>query len=527
MSARLPFTFQGPGLPNAALALFMGLFGIAGQVSSASAASARPRTAPLIASATARPRTALPAATASETPSTPEVAAAADTAATEPDSAEAEDAVSLKTLSERVRYLERGIESKKPEDPKKKSETVMGTAGTVTAGKDGFGLVSADKQSVIRFRYFQQVDGRYFLDDAAKKLPNTLALARVRPIFDGTIGKFYNFRFMPEYSGTTAVLDAYGELAFFPVARLRAGKSKTPVGLERLKSSTDMDLIEFSNATSLTPNYDIGVSLNGENEDKSFSYAVGVFNGAIDGTSRDEDLNDDKELMGRFFVFPFLRTDAEIARDLGVGLAVSYGRKEGDFAHPEVPVYRSESQQVFFRYRAEGAAPGDTVRASGDGYRINPQGYWYFSSTGLFGEYIQETQQLIRGDAAAGKETLKFTNRAWNATVSRVVTGETPSFKGVKPRRSLSFTEPSSYGALELVLRASQIKLDKNLFNGFANPDVSANSAFTWTGGVNWYLSNSVKWSVSYAWTTFKGGAPDGTDRVPERILFSRLQTSF
>lgn len=435
------------------------------------------------------------------------------------DSVAGGDSVTLENVDQKLRILERKLELRDEDDEKKKSENA-----TVTAGKDGFSIKSADKEDALKFKFFQHTDGRYFFDDGANKLPNTLLLRRVRPVLEGTVSKYYNFRIMSEFAGTPSILDAYSEIAFWPEARLRVGKSKTPFGLERSQSSQDMEIIEFAHPTSLTPNYDLGISLLGDLHEESYSYYVGVFNGAVDGTTRDLDFNDDKDILGRVFALPFKTGDIELVRNFGIGFAASWGHKEGDFTTPDVPTYKTEGQQTFFAYRAVAGDSG-TVRAYGNGYRINPQGYWYYGPFGLLGEYVASTQEYGKGgvNQAPVKE---LTSRAWQATASYVVTGESPSFKGLKPRHPVSWTE-SGLGALELVGRVSNLKVDDDAFPTFADPTKSAHEATTWSAGFNWYLSRNLKWSADYAWTEFKGGAASGGDRPGEKVFFSRIQTAF
>ena len=75
--------------------------------------------------------------------------------------------------------------------------------------------------------------------------------------------------------------------------------------------------------------------------------------------------------------------------------------------------------------------------------------------------------------------------------------------------------------------RASGISIDEDAFPRFANAATSAQAATTYTAGFNWYLSRYLKWSTDYEWTKFDGGAAAGADRPEEKVLFSRLQTSF
>ncbi len=457
------------------------------------------------------------------------------------------DSVTLENVDEKVRLLERKLELQAEEDDKRKSE-----AAIVTAGKDGFSIRSADKEDILKLKFFQHVDGRYFFDDGANKLPNTLLLRRIRPIWEGTVSKYYNFRLMPEFSGTFSILDAYGELAFWPEARLRIGKSKTQFGLERLKSSQDMDLIEFAHPTSLTPNYDLGISLLGDFSEEAYSYSIGVFNGAIDGASRDVDFNDDKDIIGRIFALPFKNGDFDLLRNFGLGFAASWGHKEGDLANTETPTYKTEGQPTFFSFRNvadkssavtynattkvignSAAILGDTgtVRAFGDGYRLNPQGYWYFHSFGLSGEYVASVQEYSKGGVKLGSPVLQLTTQAWQATASYVITGESPSFKGLKPRHPLGIDPGDNgkvgLGAWEIVGRYSGLKVDDKAFSEFADPAKSAKEATTWSAGINWYLTRNWKWSAEYAWTEFKGGASANLDRPEEKVFFSRLQASF
>jgi phosphate-selective porin OprO/OprP len=309
-----------------------------------------------------------------------------------------------------------------------------------------------------------------------------------------------------------------------------------------------MATVEFAHPTSLTPNYDLGISLLGDFLDESYGYYVGVFNGAVDGTSRDADLNDDKDLIGRVFAQPFKAGSVEPLRGLGLGFAASWGKRFGDAANTELPGNKTEGQQTFYSYRAladkpsavtynattkalgtSAAVVGDsgTVRAIGTQYRLNPQAYWYSGPVGLFGEYIVSSQEVGKGGVNAGQTATLLTS-AWQATASWVLTGESPSFKGLKPRHPVSFAAgEAGFGAIELVARYSRLDADADAFPLYADPAKSARSASTLTGGVNWYLSRYAKLAFDYAWTEFEGGAASGADRPEEKVFFGRLQTAF
>ncbi|PYQ66426.1 MAG: porin, partial [Acidobacteria bacterium] len=201
----------------------------------------------------------------------------------------------IQELDQKIRVLDRKIEiDKEAADEKAKS------AGQATAGKDGFSLRSADGNYVLRLRGYVQLDGRFWTGDEQKPQIETFVLRRVRPIFEGTVYKIFDFRIMPDFGqGQTVLQDAYMEARFNPAFRVRAGKFKPPVGLERLQSATDLLFVERALPTNLVPNRDLGIQIGGDLLGGAVSYALGVFNGVPDGSSADADTNNDKEAAGR------------------------------------------------------------------------------------------------------------------------------------------------------------------------------------------------------------------------------------
>ena len=87
-------------------------------------------------------------------------------------------------------------------------------------------------------------------------------------------------------------------------------------------------------------------------------------------------------------------------------------------------------------------------------------------------------------------------------------------------RRSCTFVAEarSRYGRLDI---------DDGAFPLFADPAKSAAAATSWTVGLNWSLTGSLKLVANLSRTFFDGGAADGRDREDERAFFTRLQFSF
>ena len=447
---------------------------------------------------------ALPAARAQETNQQPAAPPADEKSVDE----------KLEELDQKIRILDRQIELDKEAAAEKAK-----TAGQANAGKDGFSLKSADGNFLLRVRGYVQLDGRFFFDDEQKPAIDTFTLRRVRPIFEGTVYKIFDFRIMPDFGGGQTVLqDAYMEARLSPAFKVRAGKFKPPVGLERLQSGADLLFVERGLPTNLVPNRDLGIQLGGDLAGGIATYAVGVFNGVLDGGNADADTNDDKDLAARVFLQPFIKGTGAL-KNLGFGIAASTGDQKGTPTAPNLPSYRTPGQQTFFSYRSDGTAPNTTV-ADGERGRLSPQGYLYTGPFGLLVEYVISRQDVRRGTAADRLE-----HKAWQVAASWVLAGGEPSYRSVNPKKIF---DPSAHtwGAFEIAARYHKQELDKDTFPTFANLASSASSAEAWAVGFNWYLNKNLRLLFDYEDTRFEGGAATG-DREDEKIFFSRFQIAF
>jgi phosphate-selective porin OprO and OprP len=386
---------------------------------------------------------------------------------------------------------------------------------TFTAGKDGFALRSMDGAFVLRLRGYLQLDARIFDGSGAS---DTFVVRRARPILEATVFRVFDLRLMPDFgAGTTVLQDGYVEARFLPAVRLRAGKFKPPVGLERLQSATDLVFVERAMPTNLVPNRDVGAQLAGDLAKSRVQYAVGFFNGVPDGGSGDSDNDDAKDVAARVFVQPFAGGGRALP-DLGVGVAFSTGDQAGTVSAPNLPTFRTAGQVSFFSYRSDGTAAG-TVIPSGKRTRIAPQATFYRGPFGLMAEYVQSKQKVRRGSDEAD-----ITNSSWQTAVSWVIRG-TASYRGVNPESPFSGLGTGP-GAWELATRYSELDVDDDAFPTFANPSTAARKARAVGVGVNWWASRNVRFLLSGERTKFDGGAADG-DRREEKVLMTRFQISF
>jgi phosphate-selective porin OprO/OprP len=463
----------------------------------------------------------------------------------------------------------------------------------VKASEKGFAIESADGKNTVKFNGLLQADYRFYdqgandvrgrsngragpLDAEGFRDANDSALLRrVRPTIQGTLGGKYDYRFTPDFGGgTTTVVDAYIDAKFSPFFKVRAGKFKSFVGLERLQSGADIRFVERSYVTNaILPNRDLGIAVHGDLFSEKLNYAVGIVNGVADGgnITTGTEYNDAKEWTGRLFATPF-KDEVNALSGLGLGLAATYtdfrGDRNLDFAGQSValsggsvdatrnglPSYVTEGQNTFFRY-------GSNVLADGERLRVSPQAYYYNGPLGVIGEYAWLKQDVAITSVGANTTTptsiepgthKTLNHNAWNIGATYVLTGEDNSFKGVKPKNNFDF-DKGTWGAWEAGLRYSEINIDDDTFknpsgaygtegstntSAYANRTISAKSAKTWTAGINWYLDQNTKFQLNFINTSFDGGALIGggtaagspaniKDRADERAILGRLQISY
>jgi phosphate-selective porin OprO/OprP len=422
--------------------------------------------------------------------------------------------VGLADLDQRLKVIERRLELQQEEAVAKAKE-----APVISVNDKGASFKSADSNYEVRLRGLIQGDGRFYVNDDALPQNDTFLLRTARPIIEGSLGKLIGFRFTPEFAGDSAsIVDAYVDLRFNPAYTLRVGKFTSPVGLERLQSSSALSAVERALASELAPNREIGVQLQGDVADGKFSYALGVYNGTVDGRDAVTTNPDNEfEYAGRAFFEPF-RNNANAWSGLGFGVGASIGDKFGT-GNNFLPRYRTPGQVQFFNYRS-------SIAADGENFRFSPQAYYYLGRFGVLGEYIRSSQEVLQTTGANAGVRADLENTAWQTTVQFVLSGEDASYRGVvKPSRP--FRPGEGWGAFELVGRYGELQVDDRAFPIFADPGVSAREASSWTLGLNWYLTSNLKLVFNYLDTTFKGGAAGGSDREDEKAIFSRLQVAF
>jgi phosphate-selective porin OprO/OprP len=440
--------------------------------------------------------------------------------------APAQQTATIQDLDQQVKILARQREL-----DQEAAAALAKTQPKLSVGPGGLTASSADTNFVFSLKGLVQVDSRTFFDDSAIRSNDGFLLRRARPIFQGTLYRDFDFVFVPDFGGSSVqIFDAYGNYRYEPWLQLRAGKFKTPEGLEQLQADVYTSFNERSLVTDLVPNRDVGLQLWGDINGGVLSYAAGVFNGVGDArNSSNAAFENNVEFAARLFAQPFKNTDIAALQNLGVGVAGTVEHDSGTVnALPgttggTLPGYTTDGQQQFFAYNPAGGV----VLANGKHWRLSPQGYYYYGPFGLLGEYAISDQEVSKGAAKADLH-----NTAWQISGGWVLTGENASFNGVTPLHPFN-PHTSQWGALQVVARYAELNIDDDAFPVFSNPDTSASAAKAWSVGLNWYLNKNIRVNTSYSHTTFTGGggvgvaAPATVTRQPEDVLFTRIQLAF
>ena len=439
----------------------------------------------------------------------------------------------LEGLDQKVKVLDRRVEVQQEEERQKASETP-----TIKADSKGISVASPDGAFNLRVHGLVQADGAFFANGTGKpntstQPPNsTFELNKVRPIFEGTFARYYDYYVMPDFGqGRTVLQEAWADAHYFPDFRIQAGKFKAPFGLERLQQDSNLFFIQRGLTNNLVPNRDLGISVHSDALfDNRLTYQLALMNGVPNNTSTaDFDNNDAKDFVGRLFALPFKDSGVELVRGLGVGFAGTFGDERGASA---LPKFLTAGQAAFFSY-------GSNVTAAGPRYRYSPQGYYYAGPFGLLAEYVNDTQREVATGTISfknkKKQTVKvpfrdfetFANHAWQVQAGYLLTGEDESYYGIKPFHDFDPSE-GRWGAFEIKSRVGGLGVDSDIFkDGFASASTSARTATEFGGGLNWYLNRNLKLSFEYLRTFFDKGAVGGKDRRDESAFLTQAQFLF
>ncbi len=401
---------------------------------------------------------------------------------------------------------------------------------------DNFILRSADKNFILRFTGQIQNDYRSYLGKDDETDVDTFLIRRARLGIEANVYQYYEFRLLPDFdpngTGVTAVQDAYLNIHYWDEFQVEMGRFKEPVSYEELIQDRYVPTLERSLIDQMVPGRDVGLMIQGKGLfGGKLQYAVGVFNGTINGNL---DTNDRKDAAARVAVKPFFTEEDALPmlQYFGFGVSGTTGIEQEAVSPATL---KTPSGIPWFTFNS-------TVRENGLRTRFTPELTWFWDSFGFMAQYYEEHEQLNPGgnSAAAMKELVDLPIQGWLVLGTWLVTGEqrTDYTQLIAPLRPFDPKNPlTNPGAIELLAGASRLQLGSQVFTA-AIPlttntaaQQSSSGASELTIGFNWYFNKWVRMQFNYEHSWFDqpirlGPGPNGLLKSDDALL-TRLQVIF
>lgn len=280
----------------------------------------------------------------------------------------------------------------------------------------------------------------------------TSEVRRLRPILEYKSER-WSARFMPDLMReTNKALDAYVDYTPDAPWDLRIGRFKSAASIDQLKSTTAVAATEGSLVAGMTPSRDDGILFGyGGKEGLPWRYEVGLVDGAADGEVKGG-LDRGAEWIARV-----TRTADVAGGELGFGLGVGGGQRDGETGNARLARYRTQGQATWFRYRGDAYADGSAGRvvAYAD----------YYGGPRYAQLELARTRETVRLGAVRDA----VDHRGWELQAGYVLTGDDRTFRGVKPG---NFVLPGLELplAVELTGRVGRVDIDDDAFDAVSDP---------------------------------------------------------
>src|SRR5262249_26883129 len=150
-------------------------------------------------------------------------------------------------------------------------------------------------------------DWRWFFNDPSPRPDRDSFILRFAGLrLDAILQRSFRAQLFVNFAENRVVLlEGWVEVKLAPWFRLRAGKFLYPITEERLTPQIALPFVSTSPASLLLPARDTGVEVFGTLADGMFAYNLALTNGAVPGSSGDDDVDSDKDVVARAFVRPF------------------------------------------------------------------------------------------------------------------------------------------------------------------------------------------------------------------------------
>ncbi|MFN3485373.1 MAG: OprO/OprP family phosphate-selective porin, partial [Planctomycetota bacterium] len=303
----------------------------------------------------------------------------------------------------------------------------------------------------------------------------------------GDFQRDYEFKVQADFptggaSPTTGTLqDGYLGWKRYPECSLRIGQFKQPFSQEETTSTRFIDFVERSVVNRLVPARDIGLMIHGRLFEKTLEYEGAFYNGqgraVLDG-------NDEKDVALRLRVTPFAGTGIVFLKNLRIGVAGTFGDLDS-----------SSINGLDLTTTELGINVLDATTGSLDGHRtrLGVEFSWLYGPFGVRGEWIRRSTEVDIGAA----EDERIDAEGWYLAGTWLLTGEDKPLENRVVAAHPFDPGAGHWGAFELAVRIASVRVDEKVFDlGVASAATNSNEVQTLTGGVNWYLTRTLRISA-------------------------------
>jgi phosphate-selective porin OprO/OprP len=341
-----------------------------------------------------------------------------------------------------------------------------GPATQAAAPPEKFRLATADGRNVLELGALVQVLGR--LSDDARDPEADFQLKRVRPEISGRLAGSLAFNLEPNFKEDEVELEEawIGPQLLGGRATLHLGRMKAPFSLEEVRSRRHIDFPFFSILNQFVPAEDHGVFLNGQSAGGHLEYGTAVYNG-----TGGADTNGAKDVALRLMAHPWAGDSGSVLENLQLGVAGTLGVQDEGL---EGEAIQNETQLDVIPFDA-------TARLSGSRERLGLELAWFRGPWFVQSEYLGVQQEM---SSSAGDQDVLL--HGGYLTLSRALTGEPKSFRGVLPARPFDFASATGRGAWVAAVRLSVLHLDDDLEAGLVVPGKFTSRIETASVGLNW-----------------------------------------
>ena len=354
------------------------------------------------------------------------------------------------------------------------------------AGWDGthFFLQTPDGNFTFQPYGYVQADYRLYTGDGVPA--DTFTIRRARLGFQGKLDKYYEFAFLTDIADTSSTLlrDAYVNINYWRELQFTIGQFIEPFGQEAASFSiANVDYVERGLTSLLYPSANgafrsPGAMVHGDLSGGVLSYWLGAFNGkgllAANTTNQ-------PEIIARVRSYPLKNSDNDWLRGLAVGGAIGFGRSRALSNELSFSGFTPERAFAFF----------PQLPINGPIFRYNLEGTLTAGPAALRAEYDELHQNRDALDVGFA-DLPQIKARGFNIGATWLLTGEKrPENAPVKANAPLF---RGGFGAWELKARYSYLwaKADGDPANGFPGYQ---NSVDEISGGVNWYLTSTIRYT--------------------------------